>query len=79
MEILETTKAVEGFDMAKKLKIIQVRNPRTDRYVKIDREAGKILEHKKTPGPFKDGTPYSRNKNKASKKELNVIYIIAGE
>lgn len=33
--------------------IVQVRNPRTDRYVKIDRSAGKIVAHKKSAGPYK--------------------------
>jgi hypothetical protein len=34
--------------------IVQVKNPRTERYVKIDRTAGKILSHKVTKGPYKD-------------------------
>lgn len=40
--------------MATKGDIVQVRNPKSDRYVKIDRDAGKILSHKKTPGPYKN-------------------------
>jgi hypothetical protein len=32
---------------------IQVLNPVTKRYVKIDTERGRIIEHKKTPGPYK--------------------------
>lgn len=39
--------------MAKK-DVVQVRNPKTDRYVKIDRGAGKIIGQKKTPGPYKN-------------------------
>jgi polynucleotide 5'-kinase involved in rRNA processing len=33
--------------------IVQVKNPRTDRYVKIDRTAGLIVAHKKSEGPYK--------------------------
>ncbi|HHW27265.1 MAG TPA: hypothetical protein GXX23_08010 [Firmicutes bacterium] len=40
--------------MAPKKDIVQVKNPKTDRYVKIDREAGRIVAHKKTPGPYKN-------------------------
>ncbi len=32
---------------------VQVKNPVTNRYVKIDSSTGRILEHKKTPGPYK--------------------------
>ncbi|MDP2872929.1 MAG: hypothetical protein Q8P31_10390 [Bacillota bacterium] len=38
--------------MATKRDVVQVRNPKTDRYVKIDRDAGKILDQKKSPGPY---------------------------
>ena len=31
--------------------VVQVKNPRSGRYVKIDRSAGKILSHKKSVGP----------------------------
>lgn len=34
--------------------VVQVKNPRTDRYVKIDRTAGEIVAHKKSEGPYKD-------------------------
>lgn len=34
--------------------IVQVKNPKTNRYVKIDRAVGKIVAHKKTEGPYKD-------------------------
>jgi len=34
--------------------IVQVKNPKTDRYVKIDRTIGRILSHKVTEGPYKD-------------------------
>lgn len=32
--------------------VVQVKNPRSDRYVKIDRAEGKILSHKKSAGPY---------------------------
>ncbi len=41
--------------------VVQVKNPRTDRYVKIDRSAGKIVSHKKTQGPYKD-VPVARKR-----------------
>lgn len=40
--------------MAAKKDIVQVKNPRSDRYVKIDRAAGKIISHKATKGPYKN-------------------------
>ena len=39
---------------AKKRDVVQVKNPRTNRYVKIDRSAGKIVSHKKSEGPYKN-------------------------
>ena len=39
--------------------IVQVKNPRTERYVKIDRTAGKIIAHKQSDGPYK-GVPVAR-------------------
>lgn len=32
---------------------VQVKNPVTRRWVKIDRKTGRIVSHKKTPGPYK--------------------------
>ena len=40
--------------MAKDKDIVQVRNPRTGHYVKIDRAAGTIIDHKKSEGAYKD-------------------------
>ena len=40
--------------------IVQVRNPRADRYVKIDATEGKILGMKKSPGPYEDVEVYER-------------------
>jgi hypothetical protein len=47
----------------KKRDVVQVKNPKTDRYVKIDRSAGKIVGHKKTSGPYK-GVPVARKKKR---------------
>jgi len=33
--------------------VVQVKNPRSGHYVKIDRSAGKIISHKKSTGPYK--------------------------
>jgi len=40
--------------VSKKSKRVQVFNPKTKRWVKIDRASGKIVAHKKTPGPYKN-------------------------
>lgn len=47
----------------KKRDVVQIKNPRTGRYVKIDRSAGKILSHKKSPGAYK-GVPVARKKSR---------------
>jgi hypothetical protein len=49
-----------------KQKVVQVKNPRTGRYVKIDRSQGKIIAHKATEGPYKN-VPVAR-KSKSGKK-----------
>ncbi len=36
--------------------IVQIKNPRTNRYVKINRSIGVIVSHKKSAGPYK-GVP----------------------
>jgi hypothetical protein len=48
---------------AGKAKIVQVRNPKTGHYVKIDRLKGKITGHKSTPGPYKN-IPIAKKKKK---------------
>lgn len=53
--------ASKSANQQKKRDIVQVKNPRSDRYVKIDRSAGKIIGHKKTSGPYK-GIPVARKK-----------------
>ncbi len=40
--------------MSKKRDIVQVKNPKSGHYVKIDRSAGKIIDHKKSAGPYKN-------------------------
>ena len=40
----------------KKSNVIQILNPKTGRYVKIDRSLGRIIAHKKSDGPYK-GVP----------------------
>jgi hypothetical protein len=32
---------------------VQVENPVTKRWIKIDTTTGKIVDHKKSPGPYK--------------------------
>ena len=49
--------------MTKKRDIVQVKNPRSGRFVKIDRNAGKIISHKSTSGPYK-GVPIARKRSK---------------
>jgi len=46
--------------MAKK-SVVQTKNPRTGKYVKIDRSKGKILSNKKSDGPYK-GIPITRKR-----------------
>lgn len=47
----------------KKRDVVQIKNPRTGRYVKIDRSAGRILSHKKTAGKYKN-VPVARKKRR---------------
>lgn len=44
--------------------IVQLLNPRLNRYVKIDRVNGKILKVKKSKGPFKGIQIIRRQKKK---------------
>ena len=45
----------------KKENIVQVKNPRTGHYVKINREQGQIIAHKKSDVPYK-GVPIARKR-----------------
>jgi len=50
--------------MSKKRRdVVQVKNPKTGRYVKIDRSKGKIVAHKSSKGPYKN-VPVARKKGK---------------
>lgn len=48
---------------SKKRDVVQVKNPKTGRYVKIDRGKGKIVAHKKSSGPYK-GVPVARKRSR---------------
>lgn len=41
---------------------IQIQNPVTGQWVKVDTATGRILEQKKTPGPYKGVTVSGRAK-----------------
>ncbi len=41
--------------------VVQVKNPKSGHYVKIDRSVGKIVAHKKTEGPYKN-VPVARKR-----------------
>lgn len=41
--------------------LVQIRNPWTDRFVKIDRLVGRVVSCKKTPGPYKN-VPIAKKK-----------------
>ncbi len=47
--------------MPKKSTIVQIKNPRSGHYVKIDRDKGQIVDHKKSSGPYK-GIPVVKKK-----------------
>ena len=50
----EAVRKVMGKPRPKQKDRIQVLNPKSGRYVKINTETGDIVQHKKTPGPFQD-------------------------
>ncbi len=50
--------------------LVQVRNPRTNRFVLVDRDQGKIIEHKETDGPYV-GVPFDRRaKTQQGRREV---------
>ena len=51
--------------MAKKRDIVQIKDPKSGHYVKIDKSAGKIVSHKKSGGPYTD-IPVARKKTNDS-------------
>lgn len=52
--------------MAKKRDVVQVKNPKSGHYVKIDRSAGRILSHKKSSKPYKN-IPIARKSGESKK------------
>lgn len=50
--------------MNERANLVQTRNPRTDRYVLIDRSKGQILESKETPGPY-PSVPIARKRKRS--------------
>tara|TARA_B100000315_G_C14513943_1_gene558325 strand:- start:851 stop:1000 length:150 start_codon:yes stop_codon:yes gene_type:complete len=49
--------------MARRKDVVQIKNPKSGHYVKIDRSAGKIISHKKSTGSYKN-VPFARKKSK---------------
>lgn len=61
----------------KKQKVMQVYNPKTKHWVKIDRTTGKILSHKKTKGAYKaipKGKPKKTVKPKTHKPKKQITH-----
>ena len=48
--------------------VVQLKNPRSGRYVKIDRAAGMIIGHKKSAGPYKN-VPIARKSKRDDRRE----------
>lgn len=47
---------------------VQVYNPGKERWVLIDRVAGRIITNKKSPGPYKGVPKHQSSKKKSNKK-----------
>jgi len=47
----------------KRSHIAQMLNPKTGRYVKVNKDKGTILRYKQTPGPYK-GVPIARKQKR---------------
>jgi hypothetical protein len=47
---------------SKKSDLVQVKNPRSGKYVKIDRAQGRIVSYKKSSGPYKN-VPVARKRS----------------
>ena len=45
--------------------VVQIKNPKSGHYVKIDRTAGRIVSHKKSEGPYKN-VPIARKQKWSS-------------
>lgn len=50
----DISKFIEELMIDRNNTIVQVLNPKTKRYVKIDKSKGKILSHKQSDGPYKN-------------------------
>ena len=50
----------ESGDEVPKKRYVQVYNPLTGRWVKIDRETGRVVAHKKSPKPYKNVPKYKK-------------------
>lgn len=50
--------------MDAKKNVVQIKNPRTGHYVKIDREQGRIISHKKSDGPLQGRTCYQKEEGR---------------
>lgn len=61
MRFPNTAELINLYRESRRAASIQLRNPRSDRYVKVDRPRGAIVAHKKTPGPYK-GVPIARRR-----------------
>ena len=46
------------------MEIVQLKNPRTGRYVKVNKSKGVVVSHKKLDGPYKNVKIVERLKNK---------------
>lgn len=53
LQITERKMTTKKPSRRKRPDVVQVKNPKSGHYVKIDRSAGKIISHKKTAGPYK--------------------------
>lgn len=51
----------------KKRDIVQIKNPISGKYVKIDRSAGRIIDHKTSDGPYQN-VPIARKRSGVKKK-----------
>ena len=48
--------------MSTKKDLVQLKNPKTNKYVKIDRKKGVIIEQKKSDGPYEE-IPIARKRS----------------
>jgi len=57
---------------------VQLLNPMAKRYVKVDKELGRIVSHKKTEGPFK-GIPIVGGEGSSFVEELKILVGVKDE